>query len=215
VTNDDVTDLTLAAYRAMLNDVPAYYFAFMPWLMANHVGEHWDGAWEAAAWYKLDGSTLPVVPALKTDTRRLEARNWQPGRSVAQIDVSPGESSSDHPTVESLSVKIIPVSGSEPAWDVAEAKWQVAAGPYPRIRVAVLDTGGRRLKGQQVRVSWSGGWSILVTGQVGKQDNSFPMTAPADVYVVSVAGAGGQAAVARGADGHDLVVTFRQQASGN
>jgi hypothetical protein len=211
VTDADVAELTLAAYHAMLDDVPAYYFAFMPWLMANYAGEHWDGAWEAAAWYKVDGSTLPVVPALKTDARRLEVRNWQPARSVAQISSLPDENSA-HSDIESLSVKIIPVSGRSPGWDVAEAKWQAAAGPYPRIRVTVLDAGGRRLKGQQVRVSWTGGWSLLVTGQVGKQDNSVPMTTPADVYVVSVAGARGQAVVAKGAEGHDLVVTFRQQA---
>ena len=111
--------------------------------------------------------------------------------------------------METLTVKIIPVNGPEPAWDVAKAQWQPAAGAYPRIRVNVLDASGRRLKGQQLRVSWTGGWTILVTGQVGKQDNSFPMTAPTDVYVVSVAGAKGQAVVARGGEGHDLLVTFR------
>jgi len=75
----------------------------------------------------------------------------------------------------------------------------------------VLDANGNRQKGQQVRVSWTNGWTILVTGQVGKQDNSFPMTAPGDVYVVSMAGAKGQAVVAKGVDGYDLHVTFRQQ----
>jgi hypothetical protein len=216
VTDDDVTRLTLQGYHALLDDAPAYYFAFVPWLLANQAGEHWDAAWEAAAWYKIDGSTLPVVPALKTDPRRLETRNRQAGSTTALASATagaPDKAEAVQPGMDSLSVKIIPVEGREPAWDVIDAAWKPASGPYPRIRVNVLDAGGRNKKGAQLRVSWSGGWTMLVTGQVGTQDNSFAMTAPADVYVVSIAGAKGQAVVAQGADGHDLHVTFRQQAA--
>jgi hypothetical protein len=77
VTDEDVTDLTLAAYRAMLANVPGYYFAFTPWLLANKAGEHGDPAWESAAWYKdRQGNTLPVVKALKKDPTRRQVRPW-------------------------------------------------------------------------------------------------------------------------------------------
>jgi hypothetical protein len=209
VNDDDVTDLTLRGYRAMLDDVPAYYFAFTPWLLANGAGQHWDPAWEAAAWYKVDGTTLPVVPALKTDPSRLAVREWStdPGDQPTDSAIARGV----EPDMPALSTKIVPVSGEEQGWNVESAEWQSAYGTYPRIRIDVLDSGGTRVKGEQVRVSWSGGWTVLVTGQIPNKIDSLPISAPSDVYVINVAGASGQAVVARGAEGHDLRITFRQQ----
>ena len=209
VTDKDVTALTLRGYQAMLDDVPAYYFAFTPWLLANGAGEHWDPAWESAAWYKIDGTTLPVVPALKTDRYRLEVRNWS--TNLGAQPTGSALARSVEPEMPALSTKIIPVSGSDPHWNVDTAQWQEAEGEYPRIRVDVLDTNGNRAQGQQVRIGWSGGWTILVTGQISNKVDSLPISTPSDVYVINVTGAGGQAVVARGAEGHDLYVTFREQ----
>jgi hypothetical protein len=65
VTNDDVTAMTLYAYRYMLEQAPPYYLAFTPWLIANQAGGHPDPRFEAHAWYKdRKGTTLPVVAAL-------------------------------------------------------------------------------------------------------------------------------------------------------
>lgn len=76
VTDWDVADLTVRAYRYMLDDAPPYYFAFTPWLLANRAGGNDDPAWEEAAWYKdRKGDTLPVVQALKEDRRRWEVRS--------------------------------------------------------------------------------------------------------------------------------------------
>lgn len=65
VSEDDLTDMTLAAMRYMTTQAPPYYFAFMPWLMANRAGNSLELAWESAAWYKEDGTARPVVTALK------------------------------------------------------------------------------------------------------------------------------------------------------
>jgi hypothetical protein len=76
VTEQDLTSLTLAAYHAMLDDAPPYFFAHTPWLLANSAGEHFDERFEHAAWYKnRTGTTLPVVDALKTDPRKNEVRH--------------------------------------------------------------------------------------------------------------------------------------------
>lgn len=65
VTDDDVSASTLYAYQYLIEQAPAYYFAFMPWLLANFAGGHGDSRFEAAAWYKaINGPTLPVVDAL-------------------------------------------------------------------------------------------------------------------------------------------------------
>lgn len=78
VREEDLTRLTLAAYHAMLDDTPAYFFAHTPWLLANSAGEHFDERFEHAAWYKnRTGTVLPVVEALKADPRKNEVREWR------------------------------------------------------------------------------------------------------------------------------------------
>ncbi|HMR67497.1 MAG TPA: hypothetical protein PKE64_26080, partial [Anaerolineae bacterium] len=78
VRAEDVTTLTLAAYHFMLDEAPPYYFAHTPWLMANRAGEHADERFEHAAWYKdREGTTLPVVEALKRDPRKDEVRRLE------------------------------------------------------------------------------------------------------------------------------------------
>ncbi|MCB0155526.1 MAG: hypothetical protein KDF65_12090 [Anaerolineae bacterium] len=237
ITDADVTDLTVRAYHAMLDTAPAYYFAFAPWLLANGAGGHWDAAWEGAAWYKVDGSTLPVVAALKGDPRRNEVRNWdyrplnEPAPATTQLQattnpaVPPANPAAAAPPPQNagagaavqdqnaLSAEIISVSGRGPAWSVTQANWQTAASPYPRLRINVLDQNGRQLGGQQVRVQGSGSSSILLTEASGAHNASVPLTAPGGVYVVSIAGGSGQAVRAKGADGHDLTITFQQAAS--
>ncbi len=75
VSEEDLTRLTLAAYHAMLDDAPPYFFAHTPWLLANNAGQHDDERFEQAAWYKdRIGSTLPIVEALKADLRKNEVR---------------------------------------------------------------------------------------------------------------------------------------------
>jgi hypothetical protein len=78
VRAEDLTTLTLEAYHTLLDGAPAYFFAHTPWLLANSAGEHLDERFEQAAWYKdREGTTLPVVEALKADPRKNEIRNWQ------------------------------------------------------------------------------------------------------------------------------------------
>ncbi len=78
VREEDLTQLTLAAYQAMLDDAPAYFFAHTSWLLANSAGGHSDERFENAAWYKdRAGTTLPVVEALKADPRNNEVREWK------------------------------------------------------------------------------------------------------------------------------------------
>jgi hypothetical protein len=77
VREEDLTALTVEAYRAMLDEAPAYFFAHTPWLLANGAGEHGDERFEHAAWYKdRQGAVLPVVEALKADPRKGEVRQW-------------------------------------------------------------------------------------------------------------------------------------------
>jgi hypothetical protein len=81
VRAEDLTTLTLNAYLAMLDDVPEYFFAQTPWLLANRAGEHTDDRFEQAAWYKdRQGTVLPVVEALKADPRKDEVRNYPAGQ---------------------------------------------------------------------------------------------------------------------------------------
>jgi hypothetical protein len=79
VREQDVTALTLGAYHALLDDAPGYFFAHMPWLLANRAAaDYADERFESAAWYKdRRGATLPVVGALKSDPRKDEVRHWQ------------------------------------------------------------------------------------------------------------------------------------------
>lgn len=77
VREEDLARLTLAAYHAMLDDAPAYFFAHTSWLLANSAGGHEDERFEHAAWYKdREGTVLAVVEALKADDRRHEVREW-------------------------------------------------------------------------------------------------------------------------------------------
>ncbi len=218
VTDDDVTELTLQAYHTMLDDAPAYYFAYMPWLMANSAGGHWDGAWEGAAWYKVDGSTLPVVDALKNDTRRLAARDWSykslisPQDQLAEADAKLDPDTINFP-IDKLETEVIPVSGKGEQWQVSSAQWKTSLTPYPRLRLNVLNEYGQQTTGQQIRVEWTGGWALLIT-EPGKTHNAtLPIHAPNDMYVISIAGGGGQGVRARGAAGYDLNATF--QLAGN
>ncbi len=214
ITEDDLTELTLQAYHYLLDEAPAYYFAFAPWIMANGAGGHWDAAWEGAAWYKVDGTTMPVVDALKADPRRLEVRNWgygtliKPAAAPVEEPVTLDLDSLSFP-VDKLQTEVIPIPGGGPAWEVTAASWKGATTPYPRLRLNVLDEYGRQLNGQQVRVEWTGGWTMLLT-ESGKSHNAtMPLRASNDMYVIKVAGSSGQALRARGDTGYDLNATFR------
>lgn len=78
VRAEDVTTLTLDAYDFMLDEAPGYFFAQTPWLLANSAAEAGDERFENAAWYKdREGTTLPVVEALKADPRKDEVREWR------------------------------------------------------------------------------------------------------------------------------------------
>lgn len=214
VTDEDVTNLTLRGYHTMLDSAPAYYFAFTPWLMANGAGGHWDAAWEGAAWYKMDGTTLPIVDALKNDPRRVEVRDWsyRPLLAPAPENTQPmtaADSSTEpqNPQSETQNpvAQIVPLAGPGPAQEVTQAEWQAATSPYPRLRVNLLNNNG-----QQVRVAWSDGWAMLVPEPGGSA--SMPLTKPDETYIISVAGGSGQAVQATGAEGYDLHVGFRQAA---
>jgi hypothetical protein len=77
VREEDLTRLTLESYHFMLDEAPAYFFAHTPWLLANIAGGHSDERFEHAAWYKdREGTVLPVVEALKKDSRKDEVRDW-------------------------------------------------------------------------------------------------------------------------------------------
>ncbi|MEM7343529.1 MAG: hypothetical protein AAF485_04755 [Chloroflexota bacterium] len=77
IREEDVTTLTIAAYHAVLDEAPSYFFAHTPWILANSAGGHPDERFENAAWYKdRDGTTLAVVEALKEDVRKDEVRVW-------------------------------------------------------------------------------------------------------------------------------------------
>ncbi|MCB0209421.1 MAG: hypothetical protein KDJ52_08830 [Anaerolineae bacterium] len=216
ITNDDVTKLTLQAYHAMLDEAPAYYFAFMPWLLANKAGGHWDNAWEDAAWYKLDGTTLPVVDALKTDPRRQELRKWEsepksiPSMTEQQL---PFLSESQEPSLgiaaPTPSTEILPGGQSNSVWKVVDATWRTAASKYPRLRINVLNTNGYPMAGQQVRVEWSGGWTLLITEADQSHSVSMPLIVPNDTYFIKLAGGSGEGIKAKGAEGFDLNATFQ------
>ncbi|MEW5956800.1 MAG: hypothetical protein AB1801_03680 [Chloroflexota bacterium] len=208
VIDQNVADLTVRAYHYMLDNAPVYYFAFTPWLLANGAGGHYDGAWEGAAWYKLDHSTLPVVDALKADPRRHEVRSWSLKSDQAE-QLLAGEQP-DQPANQEPVVEIIPVGGNGPAWQVTEATWLSAATDYPRLRINVLDKTGQQMAGQQVRVEWPGSWTLLVTERGNGHSASLPITTPGDTYVIKVAGGSGQGVQATSADGYDLNATFHQ-----
>jgi hypothetical protein len=73
--DEDVAEMTVAAYHFMLDEAPAYFFAQTPWVVANSALGGADPRFEYAAWYKdRQGTVLPVVDALKADPRRTEVR---------------------------------------------------------------------------------------------------------------------------------------------
>jgi hypothetical protein len=212
VTDADVTELTLRAYQAMLDEVPSYYFAFTPWLLANQAGGHWDVAWENAAWYKLDGSHLPVVDRLKSDPGRFETRSShlsypvQPVPTTGRVTVP----SPPPPTMMPLTTAVIVAPGTKPNWQVAESEWLKTANRYGQISVNVLDESGRPLSDKQVRVAWSTGWTLLLTDPKLSTGVSLPIAAPTDVYQISIAGDRNLVVQAAGAEGYSLRVIFRR-----
>ncbi len=191
IIEEDLTALTLRTYHYMLDEAPPYYFAYTPWLLADGGDDAWDGA----SWYKPNHENRPVVDALKADPRRLEIRDYSPEPEPEPTPVIAAPPVNHQPTVN-----IIPVSGKG-NWQITYADWQSAATAYPRLRLNIVDANGRRLNGQQIRVEWSGGWTILLT-ESGKA--SLPISIPHDTYLIRVAGGGGQAIQATGAEGYDL-----------
>lgn len=210
VTSDHLTEVTLQAYHAMIDTAPAYYFAFTPWLLTNSAGGHWDPAWENAAWYKIDGSTLPVVDALKGDRRRYETRPdtlfSTPPAQVAQVAQAAAPLT---PALDPLGIEIITVPGEGSPWQVPHAQWQPTTNRYPRLRVNVVDAAGRQMSGQQVRVQWATDWVVLIT-EPGR-NVSLAISRPDEVYQIRIAGGGGEAVQARGKEGHNLVLTFQHK----
>lgn len=216
VTDDDVTNMTVSAYRAMLTDAPAYYFAFTPWLLANGAGSHWDPAWEGAAWYKVDGTHLPVVDALKADAGRHTARNWSAEIAALESTFAKPQTTrpatanaAKAPQMEAQSTKIVPANGKGAAWQIVSAEWKPSSTPYPRLYVDVYDAGGRLLLNQQIHVAWTGGWSLLIPGGESSHSVSMHLSNSADVYTIGIAGSKGQAVQARGAEGYSLYVAFK------
>lgn len=220
VTDDDVTRSTVQAYQAMLGDVPAYYFAFTPWLMANGAGSHWDAAWEDAAWYKMDGSNLPVVDALKADPKRLSTRNWSAEIAALEGTFQPAATMGTQqaaapnielpPPMDQQTFKTVPISGKGHTWKLVSAEWRAAESKYPRLYISVYDADNQLLKNQQVRVSWTGGWTLLMPGATKGHTTSMSIPNATDVYTVKVAGGNGEGVQARGKEGLSLYVTFQQ-----
>ncbi len=213
VSDSDVTGWTLSAYRDMLNNVPAYYFAFTPWLLANAAGGHWDPAWEAAAWYKIDGSTLPVVDALKADPTRTQTRNWRAQiaalETTTRINAPAAPASVPAPRMAANSTEIIAARGKGEPWKIVSAVWKPANTPYPRVYIDVRDASGKLLHNRQISVQWRGGSTILMPGGGRNHSASMPITTPADVYIIAVAGGSGQAVKARGSENYSLYVEIQ------
>ena len=215
VSENDVTDWTLTAYRDMLENVPAYYFAFTPWLLANAAGGHWDAAWEKAAWYKIDGSTLPVVDALKNDPARRQTRNWQAQIAALEASLHPaaptGAAPAASPKMAAGSAKIIAAQGHGTAWKVVSAQWKPSVTPYPHLYIDVRNAAGQILHNVQVSVRWRGGSTILMPGGSRNHTVSMPLANPADVYIIAVAGGSGQAVQARGTTDSSLYVVLQSE----
>ncbi|MBI5878725.1 MAG: hypothetical protein HZB53_13830 [Chloroflexi bacterium] len=90
VTDDDVAQETLYAFRYMVERAPSYYFAFTPWMIAGEAGAHRDLRFEAQAWYRdREGDTLPVVNVLKQNARRPQTRRYTPENSPDTVDLPP------------------------------------------------------------------------------------------------------------------------------
>lgn len=74
--------MTVAMFDYISRELPGYYFAMCPWLMANEVLGHTDRAWREDAWYR-PGYCLPVVAAMKAQAPVLRAAA---GSTVAQVE---------------------------------------------------------------------------------------------------------------------------------
>lgn len=74
-----MAERTVQAYEYMLDQAPAYYFAFTTWLLAEQALGRAGSPWESWAWYHdREGNHLPVVEKLKAHPRRGEARRVRP-----------------------------------------------------------------------------------------------------------------------------------------
>jgi len=76
VDGETVAEWTLWSADYMLDEAPAYYFATMTWLLAQHALEYDEPNWEVNAWYHdREGDQEPVVETLKNRPRLDEMRN--------------------------------------------------------------------------------------------------------------------------------------------
>ena len=90
VSDDDVAQETLYAYRYMVEQAPSYYFAFVPWLIANEAGAHHDPRFEGHAWYKdREGAVLPVVGVLKNNAQKPQTRRFTPDNTPDSVELPP------------------------------------------------------------------------------------------------------------------------------
>jgi hypothetical protein len=117
-TDDDVATQTVDAFRYMAQEAPDYYFAFLPWLVANYAGGSTDGRWEPAAWYRgPQGEPAPVVEAVKRLAQTLRPggsreRHFAPTTGEASASsIDPGAT----PTPTWPQRSPTPGSGSAPA----------------------------------------------------------------------------------------------------
>ncbi|MHB0876524.1 MAG: DUF5585 domain-containing protein [Anaerolineae bacterium] len=125
IGEDDLVEMTVGAFRYLEENQPAYYFAFCPWLMANRAGNSISAAWEGAAWYKPDGSTLAVVPALKA----LPPAQSSTARAVA---VSTAQSTATTAPSPSAAVRGETVTLSVPVATATPGAPTPADATYPR-----------------------------------------------------------------------------------
>lgn len=65
------------------------------------------------------------------------------------------------------------------------------------------------MAGQQVRVEWSNGWTLLLTETDQAHSVSMPLIVPNDTYFIKLAGGGGEGIKAKGTEGFDLNATFQ------
>jgi hypothetical protein len=198
-----VSELTLAAYQKML-DAPSYYFAFTPWLLANGAGSHWDNAWEAAAWYQTDGSTLPVVDALKNDPHRLAVRSLSGTEAVSSLPAAAADSSSE-------AFGAPGDSGNPFTWEVAAAKWKSAGTPYPFLYVDVVDENGERLPGEQILVVTDNIPTLLLADTFGEHSAAMPLVSSSGEFLIGLAGEGNAGVQAKAGKNQDLYIVFRRK----
>ncbi len=150
VSDEDVARWTVAAYNYMLDQAPPYYFAFTPWLLVNQAAGGGTGLWEAAAWYKMDGSTLPVIRALKENIagRSSALRRYTPAALVAWLAAGApgsgptvGQSGGASPFTAMSPVAAAPPPGTERytlyANESASLRWE-REDDSGTVRVSVL-----------------------------------------------------------------------------